>query len=162
MPAIPRFEYPGGKIPSPKELPLEERKDIHVLQVDSKRYEDLSNWFTDEVANAIGEELRNWARITKNEVPEDETGPTGPGWVFELHCYHYYNSPKNMGSESSNHIRKYMTTSYRKNSIKLPIGKDAAGNDIFDDFTFAELGLSYPLLLDDTKPVTDTGPKSRL
>lgn len=152
---IPRFEseYPGGKIPSPKVLPLEERKDIHVLQLDSKRYEDLSTWFTDEVAKRYRDELRNWARITKNELPEDELGPTGPGWVFELHCYHYYNSPKNMGLESSNHIRKYMTTSYRKNSIKLPIGKDAAGNDIFDEFTFAEMGLTYPLLLDDTKPV---------
>jgi type IV pilus assembly protein PilM len=148
---IPRFEYPGGKIPSPKELPLEERKGIHVLQLDSKHYADLSTWFT-PVATRYREELRNWARITKNELPEDELGPTGPGWVFEMHCYHYYNSPKNMGLEGSNHIRKYMTTNYRQGSIKLPIGKDAAGNDILDDFTFAELGLSYPLLLDDTKP----------
>lgn len=152
--AIPRFEYPGGKIPSPSELPFEERKDIHVLQVDSKHYEDLSTWFTEEVATRYREELRNWARITKNEVPEDETGPTGPGWVFELHCYHYYNSPKNMGLEGSNHIRKYMTTAFRENEIKLPVGKDAAGNDIFDTFTLEEMGLSYPLLLDDTKPVT--------
>jgi len=151
--AIPRFEYPGGKIPSPKELPLEERKDIHVTQVDSKFYEDLSTWFTEEVATRYREELRNWARITKNPVPEDELGPTGPGWVFELHCYHYYNSPKNMGLEGSNHIRKYMTTSFRENSIKLPVDKDAAGNDIFEEFTFAEMGLSYPLLLDDTKPM---------
>jgi type IV pilus assembly protein PilM len=156
---IPRFDYPDGKVPTPKEgLPYEERKDIHVTQLDSKYYEDLSTWFTDEVEERYRQELRNWVRLTENEMPEDETGPTGPGWVFELHCYHYYNSPKNKGLESSNHIRKYMTTNFRKGSIKLPIGKDPAGNDIYDTFTFKEMGLSYPLLLDDTDPQMTTVP----
>ena len=58
-----------------------------------------------------------------------------------------------MGLEGSNHIRKYMTTNFRENTVEVPVDKDAAGNDIFETFTLAEMGLSYPLLLDDTKPM---------
>ena len=151
--AIPRTEYPEGKIP--KDLPLDERKDIHVKRLDCKHYEDLATWWTETVAKRYREEIRNWARITKSPLPEDlsETpGPTGPGWVFEMECYHDYNSPANIGFEGNNHVRNVMTSSYLNNTIKLPIGKNDEGVQQYDNFTFAEMGLSYPLLLDANKP----------
>ncbi len=152
--AIPTVEYPDGKVPSPKELPLDQRKEIHVTQCDTKHYEDLATWWSEDVARRYREEIRNWARITKNDVPEtlaEDPGPTGPGWVIELQCYHYYNSPENIGFEGSNHVRKYMMSSFLDNKVKLPMGKDAAGNVIEEEFTLQEMGLSYPLMLDDNK-----------
>jgi type IV pilus assembly protein PilM len=155
---IPRVEYPDGKIPSPKELPLDERKEIYVTQVDSMHYPDLKTYWTPEVKQRYVDEMRSWAKITKREVPAEvlsatgPVGPTGPGWVFELHCYHYYNSPKNMGLEGSNHVRNVMTTKFLDNTVVLPIGKDATGKEQFDTFTLQEMGISYPLLLDDNDP----------
>jgi type IV pilus assembly protein PilM len=148
--AIPRNAYPDGKPPSPKVLPFEDRDDIHITGIESKRFEDLSTWFAEDVAKRYREEMRNWARITNNPVPENlatDTGPTGPGWVFELTGYHYFNSPKRMGSEGSNHVRKTLITNLMKLPVPLP---DKDGNIIA--FTPDELGLRYPLLLNDDKP----------
>jgi len=148
--AIPRTEYPDGKPPSPKVLAFEDRSDIHVTGIESKRFDDLATWFTEDVALRYREEVRNWSRITASPLPEDlatAAGPTGPGWVFELKGYHYFNSPKRIGSEGSNHVRKMLITNLLKQPIPLP---DKQGNII--PFLPAELGLSFPLLLNDEKP----------
>jgi len=148
--SIPRTAYPDGKPPSPKELPFEDRPDIHILSIESKRFEDLSTWFSEDVAQRYREELRNLARFDKSLAPEDlstVSGPTGPGWVFELKGYHYFNSPKRMGSEGSNHVRKMLITNLIQQPIALP---DKQGNII--PFLPDELGLQFPLLLNDDKP----------
>jgi type IV pilus assembly protein PilM len=147
---IPRTAYPDGKPPSPKELPFEDRPDIHITGIESKRFEDLATWFTEDVSLRYREELRNLARFDKTLVPEDlttVTGPTGPGWVFEMKGYHYYNSPKRMGSEGSNHVRRTLITNLLRQPIALP---DKQGNII--PFLPEELGLKFPLLLNDDKP----------
>lgn len=148
---IPRNAYPDGKPPSPKELPFENRPDIHITGIESKRFEDLATWFTEDVSLRYREELRNLARFDKTLVPEDlttVTGPTGPGWVFEMKGYHYYNSPKRMGSEGSNHVRRTLITNLMRQPIALP---DKQGNIV--PFLPDELGLRFPLLLNDDKPV---------
>lgn len=158
--AVPRVNYPDGKIPSPKELPLDQRKDIHISQVDTKYYADLKDWWTESLAKRYREEMRNWARIMKiNKTPEEEeafeaelaaeTGPEGPGWVIEMACYHNYNNDliENRGQIGSDHVRKYMTTSFLENKVKLPVGDGKEGV-----FTLEEMGISYPLMLDDNKP----------
>ncbi|TWU49391.1 type IV pilus assembly protein PilM [Rubripirellula reticaptiva] len=152
--AIPRPDFPDGKVLGPKELPYLDRKDFHVQQFETKYYEDLSLWYTEKVARRYRDEYRSWARITGNPVPEDlneDLGPTGPGWVIQLNCYHYYNSPDRIGFEGSNHVRNLMTTSFMKSSVELPIGTDANGKRIMETFTLPEMGLTYPLLLDDNK-----------
>ena len=45
-----------------------------------------------------------------------------------------------------------MTSSFINGTIKLPIEKSDEGVEQYDDFTFAEMGLSYPLLLNANKP----------
>jgi type IV pilus assembly protein PilM len=161
--AIPRDPdgiYVDGKPPSLKELPLEERKDIHVTQFDTKFYDDLkTEWFTEARAKRYRDEMRNWADIMDRELPADFesiTGPEGPGWVIQLQCYHYYNSPAHMGLEGSNHVRKYMTTGFIDGKVELPVGVDENGNPILEEFTFEEMGLTYPLLLDDREPTLET------
>src|SRR5690606_1455424 len=101
-------------------------------------------------ARRYREELRNVARVNKQTLAEDalaDTGPTGAGWVFELTGYYYYNSPTRIGSEGSNHVRKTLITNLMKQPIRLP---DTSGQLI--DFLPDELGLKYPLLLNDEKP----------
>jgi type IV pilus assembly protein PilM len=128
--AVPRTNYPDGKVPTPKELPYSQRKDIHVTSADTKYFEDLGDWWTEKVQKRHAEELRSWARVTdkfRNASEEDkaafdaeiaaETGPSGSGWVVELRCYHYYNDPNNRGEIESDHVRKYMTTSFMESTV---------------------------------------------
>ncbi len=66
---IPREDYPEGKIPSPREVPLEDRKDIYITAIDTKHFEDLAEWYTEDVARRYQEEMTNWARQMKRDVP---------------------------------------------------------------------------------------------
>src|SRR5690606_5618738 len=69
----------------------------------------------------------------------------GPGWVFELTGYHFYN--KRIGSEGSQHVRKTLITNLMTKPIALP---DNTGQIV--EFLPDELGLQYALLLNDEKP----------
>lgn len=150
---IPRHEYPDGKIPTPSELPLEDRIDIHLTEIDTKHFEDLSLWYTPILDQRYKEEMRNWARMMKRTLPEEfetDAGPTEAGWVIQLRAYHFYNSTAldRIGFEGTNHVRKYMTTNFLEKPITLvtPSGEKMT-------FTPQEMGFSYPLQLDEKEPV---------
>ncbi|MEM1224452.1 MAG: type IV pilus assembly protein PilM [Planctomycetota bacterium] len=152
--AIPRQEYPEGKIPTPKELPLEDRIDIHITEVESKYYDDLTTWYTETLATRYRDEMKNWVRVMDKRgqpvsLPEgfaEDTGPIEDGWVFQLRGYHYFNSAERMGLEGNNHVRGYLTTNFLQKEVTLV---DKEGNPIV--FTPQEFGFSYPLLLDETE-----------
>ncbi|GAA5510391.1 type IV pilus assembly protein PilM [Novipirellula caenicola] len=149
---IPREDFPNGVMPDPKERkPYEDRKALHITQVETKHLEDLSVWYTDAVKQRYKEELLSIRKNIGREVDLEELnalpGPTGPGWVIQLTGYHYYNSPKRMGHEGSNHVRNNLTVNFLDKTFKLP---DEEGNMI--EFTPQEYGLSYPILLRDDKP----------
>jgi len=154
--AVPRTIYPDNKPPSPKVLPFEDRTDIHITRVESKKFNDLALYFTEDVKKRWREEYRNWAKVTGTKLTEEkaleiaaDVGPVGAGWVFELNGYHYYNSTSRMGSEGSNHVRKFLITSLMNKRIELP---NAKGEMI--SFTPKEVGLSYPFLLNEQEPKT--------
>jgi type IV pilus assembly protein PilM len=160
--AVPRKSFIDGKIPTRQEVPLDEREDIHVTRFDTKYYEDLKEWWTEELAQRYREEIRNWALLTNNELDEEaeaalasDTGPEGSGWVFELSCYHDYNKESlttGGGEIGSNHVRRVMTSSFLPDTplsktVELP--RPDGGKEVF---TLAEMGISYPLMLDDNEP----------
>jgi type IV pilus assembly protein PilM len=152
---IPREVYPEGKIPTHKEKPLEDRIDFHFTQFETKYFEDLAEeWYTDAVKVRFREELIDWHKVTKRPMeealPEEIPGPEGPGWVIQLQGFHYYNSPERMGEEGSNHVRKYLTTAFKESPIILPDSRDPTRTITW---TPQEMGLSFPLLLDDTPPM---------
>ncbi len=162
--AVPRKSFVDGKIPTRQEVPLDEREDIHITRFDTKYYEDLKDWWTEELAQRYREEIRNWALLTNNELDEEaelalasDTGPEGPGWVFELSCYHDYNKESlttGGGEIGSNHVRRVMTSSFLPDTplsktVELP--RPDGGKEVF---TLAEMGISYPLMLDDNEPKT--------
>ncbi|WDQ15517.1 type IV pilus assembly protein PilM [Rhodopirellula sp. P2] len=150
--AIPRADYPDGKIPSVKELPLEDRIDFHISEIDTKFYEDLAeDWYSERLDIRYKEEMKNWYDLMRDSAPPeelaDDTGPEEEGWVIQLKGYHYFNSPKHKGEEGSQHVRKYLTTNFREKPINLI---DPQGNPI--TFTPEEFGFSYPLLLNENQP----------
>lgn len=167
--AVPRKSFVDGKIPTREEVPLDEREDIHVTRFDTKYYEDLKDWWTDELAQRYREEVRNWALLTNNELDEEaqaaldsDTGPEGSGWVFELSCYHDYNKESlttGGGEIGSNHVRRVMTSSFLPDNpvgeILNPLSKTVElprPDGGVETFTLAEMGISYPLMLDDNEP----------
>jgi type IV pilus assembly protein PilM len=159
--AVPRKSFAGGKIPEIEKEPLDEREDIHVTRFDTKYYEDLKDWWTEELAQRYREEIRNWAQLTNNPLSEEDDlalknnpGPEGSGWVFELACYHDYNKDtlQNRSKIGSNHVRRVMTSSFlpdnaASKNVTLPRGDGGK-----ETFTLAEMGISYPLMLDDNEP----------
>ena len=151
---IPRQDFPDG-IPSPKELPMEDRIDMHLVSIDSKHYEDLTTWWTERLVERFVEEERDWRYVMERPQAEEEvgvepTGPTGEGWVIEIRGYHHFNDMENrVGQTGSNHVRKYLTTNFKEKPILL-VGPD--GNQY--SFTPEEYGFSYPLLLNDNEPTT--------
>ena len=163
--AIPRKSFVDGKIPTREEVPLDEREDIHITRFDTKYYPDLKEWWTEDVQRRYREEMRNWAKLTENpldtEALEADVGPQGEGWVLELTCYHDYNKEvfENIGRIGSDHVRRVMTSSFLPPDIYgNPSNPDAKsillprGDGKNDTFTLKEMGISYPLLLDDNKP----------
>lgn len=160
--AVPRKSFVDGKIPTRQEVPFDEREDIHVTRFDTKYYDDLKDWWTEELAQRYREEFRNWALLTNKELDEEEeaallsdAGPEGAGWVFELSCYHDYNKESlttGGGEIGSNHVRRVMTSSFLPDNplsktVELP--RSDGGKEIY---TLAEMGISYPLMLDDNDP----------
>ena len=158
---IPRPDVDGGK-----DLPYLDRKDIHVTEIDSKHYPKLKSWFKRDLADRYRDEMRNWYRLTTGEkMPKEEEaklsedkGPKGEGWVFQLKCYHYFNSSDRLGFEESNHVRRYMTQAFLNGSVKMPVGSNPDGSPIFETFTLEEMGISYPMLLNDDKAKTEQIP----
>jgi type IV pilus assembly protein PilM len=148
--AIPREDYPDGKAPNAKELPLDDRIDIHITEFETKRFNELSEWWTEDRARRYQEELANWEKLMDRKLPEDfdrVTGPSGPGWVIQLRGYHYYNNPKKMGQEGSAHVRRFLTTNFMEKPISVPLPDGQVVT-----FTPEEMGLSYPLQLDEKMP----------
>ena len=156
---------PAGETPSHKEFPYETRQNIHVTSIDSKYYPKIeSHWTTDRQA-LYDQQMKNWRVVTLQTgvtQPEEEPAegeqaatpqaappkpPTGPGWVIELKCFHYFNDNDAYFAAREQHVLNVMTTSFLRHKVRLPAGVDPAGNELFEEFTMEQMGLKYPLLV---------------
>lgn len=72
-------------------------------------------------------------------------GPTGPGWVFEIKGYHFFNDPSNTANGGSAHVKKTLLKALEHGFVTLPNGPGGGT----DRFTFKELGLGYAILAKD-------------
>ncbi len=147
---IPRFPQP---VEGAEPIPIEKQRDFYITEFDNKEYEDLSKWWTDQVKERYKLEQKDWEGVTGRKLIVDEgaedPGPTGKGWVIQFRGYHFFNSIDNMGSEGSNHVRKYLITALMENKVAMPDPEDP---NLTITFSPAQMGLSYPIQLDDTKP----------
>ncbi|MEL6894650.1 MAG: type IV pilus assembly protein PilM [Planctomycetota bacterium] len=170
--SIPRGDYKDGKVPMPSEMPIDQRVDVEITSIESKHYEDLKKWFKEPTAEHYRKEMISWSQLTNNPFPGTEpddpndpnekekpiptaksiTGPTGEGWVIELKGYHHMTSAERMGFERSNHLRRTLLTNFMKNPVTLPVKVN--GQDQMMTFTPEEIGVTFPILMSDTPPIS--------
>jgi type IV pilus assembly protein PilM len=74
--ALPKDEAVAGQVPDPKEIPISQRKDIHIEYIESQYLPDLKSWFTEPIQKKYQEEL---ARLQGTPIPAAAPGaaPTG-------------------------------------------------------------------------------------
>lgn len=71
---------------------------------------------------------------------EGTGGPSGPGWVFEITAYHYFNKDRrNRGGE---YVRNTLLKNLEDGEFMLPSGPGKQP----EKYTMKELGISYPIL----------------
>ena len=172
---IPQADYKKmgleeDRLPTPKEVPYEDRIDFHITSFETKFFDDLAPWYTDR-ADRFAEEKADWEQLMGVKDDADpaaaaaatpDPGPTGAGWVIELQGYHYFNNPDRVGQDGNNHTRKYLTTAFldpsrlpdnvKRKFIELP---DPENPGAKLPYVPADLGISYPLMLD-VAPVVET------
>ncbi|MEO8269496.1 MAG: pilus assembly protein PilM [Aureliella sp.] len=160
-------------IPSPDELPYIDRTDIHVTKIESKYYDDLSTYLTAKVESGYEEDkhsrlialglmkapagVQEGEEATDAEVDPPATDDSEPdaaasdeeggnsGVVFQIEGYHYHNDIKYAATfeEREGFVLKHLVHEFETGSVKLP-GKDGQ----IVEFTYKELGLSHPFVLD--------------
>jgi len=66
-------------------------------------------------------------------------GPSGPGWIIELHGHHYYNDQKTTPPRAIGlvHVRQTLVRNLLEGSVNLPEG----------EFSMKELGIGYPIFV---------------
>jgi hypothetical protein len=128
------------------------RDELHITELECKRFDDLSTWWTTQ---------KIWYRNPdegKPAVPADgaspdgaasagetaATGPTGPGWVFQLTGYHFHNN-KNFGPSEQG--AEYVLNTLIKNLHQAELPEPAADGATPAMFPVGELGISYPLIV---------------
>ncbi|QDV83245.1 type IV pilus assembly protein PilM [Planctomycetes bacterium TBK1r] len=170
---IPRGVYEGvepGQMPSPKQVPYEDRIDFQITSFETKYFEDIADWY-EKRKKRFADEKADWEKLMNipkepGAMATEPEPPTGPFWVVELQGYHYFNNPDRVGLHGNNHTRKYLTTAFLDPSrlppdvanrvIRLPDPNDPSAEPI--EYTPAELGISYPLMLNIEKAIETSIP----
>jgi type IV pilus assembly protein PilM len=161
-----------GTIPTPKELPFMQRKELHIEYMESEYFTELQTWFTEEVktryitSKAAPEPTVEEAVDPDAEQPEegnvDESGqlaatdeaaaeeeeligPEGPGWVIELKGYHFFN--ENTSTWGGAHVRSTLIKELENGIVNLPVAIKGGNAPLeMTDFTMKELGISFPVI----------------
>ncbi len=157
--------------PSPLELPYNKRTDLHITKIDSKYFETISTYLTEEVlklyeedkitregrlglnlpaateegeASAEGAEATASTETATTTETSSEGGGDTPGWVIQINGYHYHNGREyaGTGDELEDFVLKTLIHRLETGSVKLP---DPDGQ--LRDFTFKELGFSHAFVL---------------
>jgi type IV pilus assembly protein PilM len=153
--ALPRTPMIDGEMPTVKAVPLEDREDIYITSVDTRKVTDATvDWFTEAMKTKWQREMQAWSRKTGKPLPEgfaEDLGPTGEGWIVTLNGYHFHN--KTVGDEGGSYVRRTLMDNLLNGTVDLPDGKGG-----FTTFTMREIGIAYPVLLKDQKPVVTTVP----
>jgi type IV pilus assembly protein PilM len=107
-------------------------------------------------APAPGEQLGGFGEVGGSGSATDVSsinipGPVGPGWVFEIKGYHFFNDPQNAANSGSAHIKKTLLKALEHGTVDLPSGP---GGPVVR-FTLKELGIGYAILAKDI-PINKT------
>ncbi len=157
--------------PSPLELPYNKRTDLHITKIDSKYFESISTYLTENVISLYDEDRRTRedrlglavvsdaaaeggepatetdaaaADTTTAEASISTEGAELPGWVIQINGYHYHNGREYAADsdELEDFVLKTLIHRLETGSVKLP-GPDGQPRE----FTFKELGFSNAFVL---------------
>lgn len=174
-------------LPSPEEVPYNERTDIHITKVDCKFYDDIANYLTPRVEKMYqtdkksrldmlgllelpeeGEEgaeadatLEADAEIDVTLiVPPDEDEEEGnKAWVFQFDGYHFHNGTQY--EEREEFVLRTWLHELETGSVILPVRTHDENGNVIDEemeFTYQELGLLHPVVLAGSYQETHTIP----
>lgn len=161
----------------PKPGDLSTREDLKITSIECRRLPDVAQWFTpaiaakyDEGLQALGKkepagdaaaapapELDPSQGIDVASVPAAAPGgPTGPGWVFELRAYHFFNHRQKSQDMGMNYLyRTFLANMFDKQFELTAEEAKQWGLRKLDDpnnapmkFTAPEIGILFPTLID--------------
>ena len=165
-----------GVYVSPKQVPLYKRDDCYLDYVESKRFEDLKDWYTSSRALKYADTVAalKFIQNPEGEPPEAVvgadgesaaggqadaglasggaggvavTGPSGPGWVIELGGFHYHNHKATSGTDvGRRQLYKTLINRLENGTVELPTPAGAAR------FSMKELGIGYAIIVTDKQP----------
>lgn len=162
---------PADRPPNPADLTT--REDVKITSVECRRLVDVAEWFTPDVAQKYNDGVLD---IGKGEPAEAAAapaadpnaavdpaavaatpavvGPTGPGWVFELRAYHFFNHRNDNRKQGMNYLydtflknmfdKQFTLTAEEAKQWGLRKQNDPDNSPL--KFTAADLGIKYPVL----------------
>jgi type IV pilus assembly protein PilM len=132
-----------AEVPAADEAAATEDPDAEATDEEAPLEEEIPAEELDAEANA-----ENAEEFLGTEGAEGEaTGPTGEGWIIQLHGYHLHNSdPANTadplrGDEGAEFVRRSLIEKLRNGTVKLP---SSSGEMV--DVAMKDLGISYPVI----------------
>ncbi len=150
-------EYPTGQYPFPSEYPYEKRPDIYVTSIETQSLPDVAGGWFNTKKEHWQQLMRDWNTLTGKPLPMDimtAPGPTGPGWIVQLRCYHYFNADRR--TDGIKHVRTTLFENLMFGKVQLPVRRiDPTGKtvEVMEEFTVEQMGISYPIILLTTDPV---------
>ncbi len=135
-----------GEIPDVAKLPFDQRQEIHVDQVEVQYFDQTETWFSEVIKKKYVDQLRSiGVQISDTGATPTDTaagttggtatgdtsatgtsasgtssgGPTGPGWVVQMTCYHYFNGER--AREGVTHALQTLIANLKFGSVISPV-----------------------------------------
>ncbi|MEX0713573.1 MAG: type IV pilus assembly protein PilM [Pirellulales bacterium] len=157
---------------NPPERPddLTQRHEVVINSVECWRVERLEEWYAgvkdrDVVARAPAAPEPAAPNAADGGAPaaegaaqpaadaqpaaEASTGPTGPGWIFELTGHHFHNQEVDIENQGAQYLRNTLLRNLRQKRIAIPPDQRRPGES--PTFPVGEFGIGYAVLIDDSR-----------
>ncbi len=164
-------DFDVKKLPTPDEVPYNQRKELHITKIESKYYEDISTYLDENVLSSYESDKKSrLERLGLLKVAEEgaeegaaegtaasdtaaadattsttaEGDESTAGWVIELTGHHYHNGKEYAatGDQREDYVLKTLIHRLETGSVTLPL-RD--GTEV--EFTYQELGISNPFVV---------------
>lgn len=157
-----------GEIPDVEKVPFKLRQEIHIDQIETQYFTDLTTWFNETVKEKYVVQSRSDPMLQSAAEPtavdttaesgsaltassEDSiTGPEGEGWVIQLECYHFFNEDRQRQGVSHVLATIIHNLKYGRVVFPVPANKIRPGNVLPHQAASGEL---YPLHVTAVTPV---------
>ncbi len=160
---LPPYERGDDMYKEQLALPVDQREFLYITGLESEEVEDLGAWF---------ESVRQWYQPPEQEpqdqaAPDDpkpgepgatgepgapsqpgQEGPSGPGMIIRLTGHHYHNRREFTPDLGAQYVRNTLIDQLQGAEVLLP---SVAGGPP-ELVSMKELGISYPVLVDPTRP----------